>query len=88
MQFSAPNAAYDELREQPSHRRPLPASREQRAEGTSPTTSPTDPSRISAADDGPLRLVLGDGTADQIRMVLDRRQQDYATQPGFQSSAG
>lgn len=90
MQFSAPNAAYDELREQLFGTPTIPWPSEPGATGGG--TSPDDVAdgilAHIAADDGPLRLVLGDNAADQIRMVLDRRQQDYATQPGFQSSAG
>lgn len=28
-------------------------------------------------------LVLGEGAAEQIRTVLDRREEDYAGQPGL-----
>lgn len=39
------------------------------------------------AEEGPLRLVLGEGAADQIRTVLDQRQQDYSQQTGFHSES-
>ena len=33
-----------------------------------------------SADSGPLRLVLGDGAAGEIKMVFENRRQDYSTQ--------
>ena len=89
MQFSAPLAGYDELR--------------QRLFGTSVVPWPSEPGATGGgsspeaiaeailahvnAEEGPLRLVLGEGAADQIRMVLDQRERDYAGQPGFHAES-
>lgn len=89
MQFSAPLPGYDELR--------------QRLFGTSVVPWPSEPGATGGgsspeaiaeailahvnAEEGPLRLVLGEGAADQIRMVLDQRERDYARQPGFHAES-
>ncbi|MGO1320561.1 MAG: SDR family NAD(P)-dependent oxidoreductase [Galactobacter sp.] len=85
MRFSKPHSDYDELREQVLGTATVPWPSEPGATGGG-----TDPDAIAhsilthvAADSGPLRLVLGDGSADQITTVLERRRQDYSTQPGF-----
>ena len=87
MQFSTPRPAYDELRQQVFGTSVVPWPSEPGAPGGG-----SSPELISEGildhvtpDDGPLRLVLGEGAADQIRMVLDQRRQDYARQPGFQA---
>lgn len=86
MQFSTPDAAYDDLREQIFGTSAIPWPSEPGATGggSSPEDIASGILAHVAAEEGPLRLVLGDGAADQILMVLDRRRQDYASQPGFQ----
>ncbi len=86
MQFSASIPAYDELRERLFGTAVVPWSNEPGATGggSSPVTIAEGILAHVTAPEGPLRLVLGEGAADQIRMVLDQRQQDYARQPGFQ----
>lgn len=87
MQFSAPNPAYDELRDRlfGTSIVPWPSEPGATGGGSSPEEIADGILAHVAAEEGPLRLVLGEGAADQIRMVLDQRQQDYARQPGFQS---
>ncbi len=86
MRFSEPNSDYDELREQLLGTATVPWPSEPGATGGG--TAPDEVARSIlthvAAESGPLRLVLGDGAADQITTVLERRRQDYSTQPGFQ----
>lgn len=86
MRFSEPNSDYDELREQLLGTATVPWPNEPGATGGG--TAPDDIARSIlthvAAESGPLRLVLGDGAADQITTVLERRRQDYSIQPGFQ----
>lgn len=86
MQFSAPNSAYDDLRERlfGTSIVPWPSEPGATGGGSSPEKIADGILAHVAAEEGPLRLVLGDGAAEQIRMVLDQRQQDYASQPGFQ----
>lgn len=86
MQFSAPIPAYDELRERLFGTAVVPWPSEPGATGggSSPEAIAEGILAHVTAPEGPLRLVLGEGAADQIRMVLDQRQQDYAGQPGFQ----
>lgn len=90
MRFSTPHPAYDQLREQLFGTRTVPWPSEPGATGggTPPGVIADDILAHVAADDGPLRLVLGDGSAEQIRTALDHRQQDYATQPGFEGRTG
>ncbi|BAU96646.1 short-chain alcohol dehydrogenase [Corynebacterium suranareeae] len=87
MKFSNPNSDYDELREQVLGTAAVPWPSEPGATGGG--TAPDDIARSIlthvAADSGPLRLVLGDGAAEQITTVLERRKHDYSTQPGFQN---
>lgn len=86
MRFSEPHSDYDELREQLLGTATIPWPSEPGATGGG--TAPDDIARSIlahvAAAGGPLRLVLGDDAADQITTVLERRRQDYSTQPGFQ----
>lgn len=86
MQFSAPIPAYDELRERLFGTAVVPWPSEPGATGggSSPEAIAEGILAHVTAPEGPLRLVLGEGAADQIRMALDQRQQDYAGQPGFQ----
>lgn len=86
MRFSQPLGDYDELREQVLGTATVPWPGEPGATGggASPDDIARDILTHVAAGSGPLRLVLGDGAAEQITTVLDRRRQDYATQPGFQ----
>lgn len=86
MQFSAPIPAYDELRERLFGTAVVPWPSEPGATGggSSPEAIAEGILAHVTAPEGPLRLVLGEGAADQIRMVLDQRQQDYAGQAGFQ----
>ncbi|HJG79684.1 MAG TPA: SDR family NAD(P)-dependent oxidoreductase [Brevibacterium senegalense] len=86
MRFSAPNTAYDDLREQLFGTTTVPWPSEPGATGggTAPDDIADGIIAHVAAESGPLRLVLGDGAADQIGAVLERRRQDYASQPGFQ----
>lgn len=85
MRFSAPNSDYDELREQVLGTATVPWPSEAGATGGG--SAPDEIARgiltHAAAESGPLRLVLGDGAADQIRAVLRGRDQDYSAQPGF-----
>lgn len=86
MHFSAPISAYDELRERLFGTPTVPWPNEPGATGGGSAPEEIAGGILAhvAAEEGPLRLVLGDGAAEQIRMVLDQRQQDYACQPGFQ----
>lgn len=86
MQFSAPIPVYDELRERLFGTAVVPWPSEPGATGggSSPEAIAEGILAHVTAPEGPLRLVLGEGAADQIRMVLDQRQQEYARQPGFQ----
>lgn len=86
MRFSEPDRDYDELREQILGTATVPWLSEPGSTGggTAPDDIAASILAHVAAASGPLRLVLGDGAADQITTVLDRRRQDYATQPGFQ----
>lgn len=86
MQFSAPLPGYDELRQRLFGTSVVPWPSEPGATGggSSPEAIAEGIlAHVNAEDEGPLRLVLGEGAADQIRMVLDQRQQDYSRQPGF-----
>lgn len=89
MQFSTPHPAYDELREQlfGTSVVPWPSTPGATGGGSSPEDIADGILSHVAAEDGPLRLVLGDGAAEQIRMVFDRRHRDYSTQPGFEDGA-
>lgn len=86
MRFSQPSSAYDTVREQALGTAAVPWPVEKGATGGG--TAPDDIARgiiaHVAAGVGPLRLVLGDGAAEQITAVLERRGRDYSTQPGFQ----
>lgn len=86
MQFCAPTPAYDELRKRlfGTDVVPWPSEPGATGGGTSPEVIAEGILAHVTAEEGPLRLVLGEGAADQIRMVLDQRHQDYARQPGFQ----
>ena len=86
MQFSTPIPAYDELRKRLFGTAVVPWPSEPGATGggSSPEAIAEEVLAHVAAQEGPLRLVLGEGAADQIRVVLDQRHQDYACQPGFQ----
>ncbi len=86
MQFSAPIPAYDALRERLFGTTvvPWPSDPGATGGGSSPEAIAEGILAHVTAPEGPLRLVLGEGSADQIRMVLDQRRQDYARQPGFQ----
>lgn len=86
MQFSAPVPAYNMLRERLFGTAVVPWPSEPGATGggSSPEAIAEGILAHVTAPEGPLRLVLGEGSADQIRMVLDQRRQDYARQPGFQ----
>ncbi|MEV5003365.1 SDR family NAD(P)-dependent oxidoreductase [Nocardioides sp. LML1-1-1.1] len=89
MRFSAPQPAYDELRAELFGTTTVPWPNEPGATGggTSPDAVADGILAHVAAEDGPLRLVLGEDAAGQIRTALERRQQDYAAQPGFQDHA-
>ena len=89
MQFSAPLPDYDELRKQLFGTSDVPWPSEPGATGggSSPEAIAEGILAHVNAEEGPLRLVLGEGAADQIRMVLDQRQQDYARQPGFHAES-
>lgn len=86
MQYSAPHTAYDNLRERLFGTPKVPWLSEPGTTGggTSPDIVAGGIMAHVAQESGPLRLVLGDGAAEQIRTVLERRHQDYANQPGFQ----
>lgn len=86
MRFSEPNSDYDELREQLLGTAivPWPSEPGETGGGTAPDDIARSILTHVTAESGPLRLVLGDGAADQITMVLERRRQDYSAQPGFQ----
>ena len=86
MKFSEPNSGYDELREQVLGTATVPWPSEPGATGGGTAPSEIVRSILThvAAESGPLRLVLGDGAAEQITAVLPLREQDYSTQPGFQ----
>lgn len=88
MQFSTPIPAYDELREQLFGTAVVPWPNEPGATGggSSPEVIAEGIFNHVVAQEGPLRLVLGEDSVDQIRMVLDQRQQDYRRQPGFQTT--
>ncbi|WP_206079719.1 SDR family NAD(P)-dependent oxidoreductase [Propioniciclava coleopterorum] len=85
MQFSSPLPAYDELRRQlfGTSLVPWPSEPGATGGGSSPAVIAEGILAHVNAEEGPLRLVLGEGAADQIRMVLDQRHRDYARQPGF-----
>lgn len=85
MHFSTPHEAYNDVREQlfGTPNVPWPGEPGATGGGTPPGDIAEGILAHAAAHDGPLRLVLGDGAADQIRTVLEQRQQDYATQSGF-----
>lgn len=86
MQFSAPIPAYNVLRERLFGTAVVPWPSEPGATGggSSPEAIAEGILAHVTAPEGPLRLVLGEGSADQIRLVLNQRRQDYARQPGFQ----
>lgn len=89
MAFAAPNADYDELRAGifGTAEVPWPASGEDDGQ--------PDP-RVAAevllahvhADDGPLRLLVGDDAPEHVAMALDARRQDYTRDPRFTWPAG
>lgn len=85
MRFATPHPDYDALREQlfGTITVPWPGDPDATGGGTSPLEIADGILAHVAADEGPLRLVLGEGAAEQIRTVLDRREQDYAGQPGL-----
>ncbi|AQP48361.1 short-chain dehydrogenase/reductase [Tessaracoccus aquimaris] len=89
MQFSAPLPGYDELRQRLFGTSVVPWPSEPGATGGGSTPEAIAEAILAHvnAEEGPLRLVLGEGAADQIRMVLDQRQRDYALQPGFQAES-
>ena len=88
MQFSQPHNDYDAVRSQALGTSQIPWTSESGATGGG-----TSPDAIAAMlvdhlaqrDSRPLRLVLGDDAPAQIATVLNLRQQDYETQPGFQT---
>lgn len=86
MRFSEPHSEYDELREKllGTATVPWPVEPGTTGGGTAPDDIAHSLLAQVAAESGPLRLVLGDGAAEQITTVLERRRQDYSTQPGFQ----
>lgn len=86
MRFSEASSDYDELREQVFGTAivPWPSEPGTTGGGTSPEEIAHGIITHLAAETGPLRLVLGEGAADQITAVAELRRQDYATQPGFQ----
>lgn len=86
MRFSEASSDYDELREQVFGTAivPWPSEPGTTGGGTSPEEIAHGIITHLAAEAGPLRLVLGEGAADQITAVAELRRQDYATQPGFQ----
>lgn len=86
MRFSQPHSDYDALRSKilGTSEVPWPSEPDATGGGTSPEIIAEMIVRhIAQRDSRPLRLVLGDDAAEQIATVLELRQQDYATQPGF-----
>lgn len=86
MRFSEPRSDYDQLREKlfGTATVPWPVEPGSTGGGTAPDDIADSILAHVAAEGGPLRLVLGEGAADQIATVLERRMQDYSTQPGFE----
>ncbi|MDJ0363354.1 SDR family oxidoreductase [Rhodococcus sp. H29-C3] len=88
MQFSQPLSEYDKVRSKAlgTSEVPWPSEPGATGGGTSPDTiAEMIVHHLARQDSRPLRLVIGDDAAAQIATVLDLRQQDYATQPGFQA---
>ncbi|MDJ0363322.1 SDR family NAD(P)-dependent oxidoreductase [Rhodococcus sp. H29-C3] len=88
MQFSRPRTEYDEIRSNALGTSDVPWPSEPGATGggTSPEIiAEALAHHLAQSDSRPLRLVIGDDAAAQITAVLDLRQQEYATQPGFQT---
>ncbi len=88
MQFSQPRTEYDEIRSNALGTSDVPWPSEPGATGggTSPEIiAEALAHHLAQSDSRPLRLVIGDDAAAQITAVLDLRQQEYATQPGFQT---
>ncbi|MGB6180938.1 MAG: SDR family NAD(P)-dependent oxidoreductase [Rhodococcus sp. (in: high G+C Gram-positive bacteria)] len=86
MQFTRPRREYDEVRIQAlgTAEVPWPVDPGSTGGGTSPDAiAAMIADHLGRQGSRPLRLVLGDDAAAQIDTVLDLRQQDYATQPGF-----
>lgn len=85
MAFSTPLAEYDATREKALGTSAVPWPSEPGTTGGG--TAPDEIARALldhvAADAGPLRLVLGEGAAEQVTAVLEQRRQDYVSQPGF-----
>lgn len=88
MQFSQPRNDYDAVRSQALGTSQVPWTSESGATGggTSPDViAAMLVDHVAQRESRPLRLVLGDDAPAQIATVLDLRQQDYETQPGFQA---
>lgn len=89
MEFSEPSNDYDELRTQVlgTPTVPWPNAPGATGGGSSPDEIARDLlAHVTAEGPGPLRFVLGEDAANQIATVLELREQDYATQPGFQDT--
>lgn len=85
MRFSRPLIDYDDARRQTLGTAAVPWPSEPGSTGGG--TAPEDIARQIlahvAAESGPLRLVLGEGAADQITAALIARRRDYESQLGF-----
>lgn len=85
MRFSPPSAAYDDLRRQlfGTAEVPWPPSPAGTG-GTSPEEAAAAVlAHVAAADDGCLRLLVGDDAPAQVRAALELREADYARDPRF-----
>ena len=87
MAFAAPNAAYDQLREGifGTAEVPWPAGEN---EGPDPSVAAAALLAHVNAEDGPLRLIVGDDAPAHIAMALDARRHDYGRDPRFQWPTG
>ncbi|MTD15513.1 SDR family NAD(P)-dependent oxidoreductase [Nakamurella sp. YIM 132087] len=85
MRFATPDTAYDELRTAifGSAEIPWPAADPEEDQGADPATAAAALIRHLDADDGPLRLLIGDDAPEQVRLAMDRRLEDYRKDPRF-----
>jgi NAD(P)-dependent dehydrogenase (short-subunit alcohol dehydrogenase family) len=86
MQFATPVAAYDAMRLATFGTSEVPWPQSEVAEGSTdapPSVAARAIIAHVAADDGPLRLLVGDNSATYVAMALDSRRRDYIRDERF-----
>lgn len=84
MRFSSPSNAYDDLRTELFGTAEVPWPQGESAGGTTPEDAATAIlTRVAAADEQRLRVLVGEDAPAQVRAALDLRRDDYARDPRF-----